>query len=723
MESLSLSPSSAWLVDFSLQSTLVLAIALAANHVFRRRSAAKRHLMMSVAVAALPLLLVYSWIAPDWQLFEPVGELADLGAGRPIELKVEHELVGGAPVAELGSAPVGLVKQIPAADKITEPRRLPLVGIWIIGLGALCLRLVAGVISLGRLAGKEGAPPVEQLLASESASMGVSPRPRLLHLGPDAMPMTWGVRHHVIGLPDGAREWSPGKIRRVLRHELAHVARRDCATAWAASLCLALLWFHPLAWLLKSGLVKTREAACDDLALDGAPRPERNAYVRELVEIIGAHQRSRRHLGMAIALAMGGGKKRSIERRLVAILDEGRDRGRASRGLLCLSAPIWIVITAGIGMLAAVPKAAGQKELPDPAVAVSERKTYALVKAQIDALMPQEAQQDPFARDPFGGDVPVKPMPIDLESAAASARFSLISRFGVAIGAGDPVEIEFESRFKMVVTAPAHVHQAIAWVLDSLLGATQVHLTLHVYEIEDDEWLEQQMGGAINPSQGKLIGRDEFEELKKGLGKRSNSAKTMPSVVSRSGQRCKVESIKEFIYPTEYDPPELPASSNGDPANKVPGGFAVTPANPTAFDVRNVGVTWAVEPVVRADGSIEINTTVEDVQFEGFINYGSEINGIINEEGKEKSVILTDNRILQPVFSVSKVNTSFVMPPGKVVALRTFAPRLDRQVQEALQSETAVEPGQDPVAEDQRKLDSRTSHLYLIEAKLLERDR
>ncbi len=722
MELHSLSPSSAWLVDFSIQSTLVLAIALAANYIFRRRSAARRHLMLSVGVVSLPMLLIYSLIAPDWQLFEPVAELAEPGAGQSIALKVEHELVAGAPVLAPAAAPLGSA-QVRAVEQVSKRPWLPLAGIWLMGMGIQCLRLLAGVISLARLSGNDGAASLERVLTSESASMGVSPRPRLLHLGPDAMPMTWGVRHHLIGLPDEAESWSPAKTRRVLRHELAHVVRRDCVTAWAASLCLSLLWFHPLAWLLKSSLVKAREAACDDLALDGAPRPERNAYARELVEIIGAHQGSRRHLGMAIALAMGGGKKRSIERRLVAILDEGRDRRRASRGLLCLSAPIWIVITAGIGMLAAVPKAAGQKELPAPAVAVSERKTYSLVKTQLDALMPQEAQMASFAQDPFGGDVPVKPTPIDLESAAASARFSLVSRFGVAIGAGDPVEIEFESRFKMVVTAPAHIHKAIAWVLDSLMGATQVHLTLHVYEIEDDEWLEQQMGGAINPSQGKLIGRDEFEVLKQGLGKRSNPAKTMPSVVSRSGQRCKVENIKEFIYPTEYDPPELPTSSNGDPASKVPGGIVVTPANPTAFDTRNVGVSWEVEPVVRADGSIEINTTLEDAQFEGFINYGSEINGIIHEEGKEKSVILTDNRILQPVFSVSRVNTSFVLPPGKVVALRTFAPRLDRQVQEAIQREIAVEPGQDPVAEDQRKLDSRTSHLYLIEAKVLQGDK
>ena len=31
-----------------------------------------------------------------------------------------------------------------------------------------------------------------------------------------------------------------------------------------------------------------------------------------------------------------------------------------------------------------------------------------------------------------------------------------------------------------------------------------------------------------------------------------------PSVVTRSGQRAQIQVIREFIYPIEFDPPEIP---------------------------------------------------------------------------------------------------------------------------------------------------------------------
>ena len=33
---------------------------------------------------------------------------------------------------------------------------------------------------------------------------------------------------------------------------------------------------------------------------------------------------------------------------------------------------------------------------------------------------------------------------------------------------------------------------------------------------------------------------------------------TAPSVLARSGEKATIEVIREFIYPTEYEPPELP---------------------------------------------------------------------------------------------------------------------------------------------------------------------
>ena len=160
-----------------------------------------------------------------------------------------------------------------------------------------------------------------------------------------------------------------------------------------------------------------------------------------------------------------------------------------------------------------------------------------------------------------------------------------------------------------------------------------------------------------------------------------------PSVVTRSGQRAKIEIIREFIYPTEYDPPEIPqdfGSSNlsGGGGGLLPGGvigggsssvnsFPVTPANPTAFEMRPVGVTLEVDPVVGADGfTIELNIAPEVVEFEGFINYGSPIqSGAINALGQPTTIVLTENRIEQPVFASRKLSTAVTIWDGQTVAI------------------------------------------------------
>jgi hypothetical protein len=64
-------------------------------------------------------------------------------------------------------------------------------------------------------------------------------------------------------------------------------------------------------------------------------------------------------------------------------------------------------------------------------------------------------------------------------------------------------------------------------------------------------------------------------------------------------QRAKTESVDEVIYPTEYDPPEIPQEVH---QHTRPEQLVITPANPTAFDVRNVGTTVEIEPIISEDG-------------------------------------------------------------------------------------------------------------------------
>lgn len=140
-----------------------------------------------------------------------------------------------------------------------------------------------------------------------------------------------------------------------------------------------------------------------------------------------------------------------------------------------------------------------------------------------------------------------------------------------------------------------------------------------------------------------------------------------PSIICRSGQVAKVEVIREFIYPTEYDPPEIPdqigtLSSAG--VGGATGSIPVTPANPAAFETKNTGVTMEVDPVIGADGfTIDLNLSPEVVEFDGFINYGSPI---IDPSTQN---IITPNIINMPVFASRKITTALTIWDGQTVAV------------------------------------------------------
>ena len=63
-----------------------------------------------------------------------------------------------------------------------------------------------------------------------------------------------------------------------------------------------------------------------------------------------------------------------------------------------------------------------------------------------------------------------------------------------------------------------------------------------------------------------LFNSGQLQMIMRGLAqKKGTDIMTAPSVTARPGQKATIEIIREFIYPTEYEPPELP--------NQVGGGF------------------------------------------------------------------------------------------------------------------------------------------------------
>jgi general secretion pathway protein D len=177
-----------------------------------------------------------------------------------------------------------------------------------------------------------------------------------------------------------------------------------------------------------------------------------------------------------------------------------------------------------------------------------------------------------------------------------------------------------------------------------------------------------------------LFSDGQVQVIMRGLAqKKGTDLMTAPSVTARSGQKATIEVIREFIYPTEYEPPELPTSvgqtsGNGGVGGIAGGGggsFPVTPATPTAFETKNTGVTLEIEPTIgENDFVIDLRFLPEIVEFEGFINYGSPIQSPSTDIfGNAVNSIITENRIEMPVFSKRSVNTSLTIYDGYTVAV------------------------------------------------------
>lgn len=178
-----------------------------------------------------------------------------------------------------------------------------------------------------------------------------------------------------------------------------------------------------------------------------------------------------------------------------------------------------------------------------------------------------------------------------------------------------------------------------------------------------------------------LFSDGQVQLIMRGLQqKKGTDLMTAPSVMAKSAQKATIEIIREFIYATEYEPPELPNSVGGNGFGGNNGGlvggggggsFPVTPATPSAWDTRNCGVTLEIEPnITDNDYVIDLRFVPEIVEFEGFINYGSPIQSPSTDIfGNPVTVVITENRIEMPVFSTRRVNSSLSIYDGYTVAV------------------------------------------------------
>ena len=99
-----------------------------------------------------------------------------------------------------------------------------------------------------------------------TSDLGIRSRVRLLVCSSDMGPLSFGILRPTIVVPQALIEQGV-VMRPILTHELLHIRRRDPFFAFLQIIATTLWWFHPVSWLLSSGISRLRERCCDDETL------------------------------------------------------------------------------------------------------------------------------------------------------------------------------------------------------------------------------------------------------------------------------------------------------------------------------------------------------------------------------------------------------------------------------------------------------------------------
>ncbi|MCI0485817.1 MAG: M56 family metallopeptidase [Blastocatellia bacterium] len=326
------------LLDAIVKGALILLAAWIATFFLRKSSSSIRHRIWILAFASLLILPALSTIAPGWDV--PLIDASLLSQPTqshtthdeaPFQSRINSEKVPSQPSAETPSHRSPINKSVEMVGTSESQQLSPaksdwkgqwpaaLFLIWIAGAAFVAIRLFV------RLAGVrwmvKRSRPVKSLHLDRVAGLINGEQKLNIRISEKVpVPLIWGIFRPIILLPADAENWHAERWEMVLRHESAHLWRRDHLTLILVHVASALYWMNPLVWFAARRIEVEREQSCDDIVLQTGTRA--SEYARELLAIASRASQSshlRGHLAMA--------RTAIIEGRLRAILDPERKRG------------------------------------------------------------------------------------------------------------------------------------------------------------------------------------------------------------------------------------------------------------------------------------------------------------------------------------------------------------------------------------------------------------
>jgi beta-lactamase regulating signal transducer with metallopeptidase domain/DUF4097 and DUF4098 domain-containing protein YvlB len=348
-----------------IASTIALGLAGLLATLARRASASVRH---AIWLVGLVTALGVGALAAIGPVLEVESSFATGRPLAPLATNLTESLRSTADLASIAAPAVDLAVGNAPAFRLRPD--VVLLAIWATGVAFILGRAIAAHVGAARLVARSSHLDVDRRLEVD-ASIDV-------FLSPDVdAPFTLGARRPVILLPLEAVDWTAERLRIVLVHEAAHVARLDYVAQLVATAACAIYWFNPIAWLAATRLRAEAEHAADDRVL--AAGVDGVTYASHLLELARPESAP---LSTAMAVGMARGTTR-LEKRFTAMLDSTRSRGivplrlQAALGSVALMAAIPFTSLRLVPVTASPEKIAPVAEAVSNAIAPVEHKAAA----------------------------------------------------------------------------------------------------------------------------------------------------------------------------------------------------------------------------------------------------------------------------------------------------------------------------------------------------------
>lgn len=169
--------------------------------------------------------------------------------------------------------------------------------------------------------------------------------------------VTTGIARPAIVLPPGfIRQCGGLEFLSALAHELAHVERRDYAKNLLYELAAVVAAFHPVAWLVKAQIVRTREIVCDAIAAERlvGPANYRQSLLRLAERMVALRPAGTHAIGMFDA--------NILEERIMALKSKKIPLGSSARAVRLASVTVLLLASAVIGTAFAKGVASSSKQ-------------------------------------------------------------------------------------------------------------------------------------------------------------------------------------------------------------------------------------------------------------------------------------------------------------------------------------------------------------------------